>query len=101
MHVIASEQHEEVFFYLKPSTHTQHAPAALSLRVRYILTNTAVMHRVQFATGHGSQTADWSGDEDDGMNETICPCDFQHVSLHLGLDLSNAVEWLPANDQVD
>jgi len=30
--------------------------------------------------GHGSQTADWTGEEDDGMNETICPCDFQHVS---------------------
>ena len=29
--------------------------------------------------GHGSQTADWTGEEDDGMNETICPCDFQQV----------------------
>jgi hypothetical protein len=29
--------------------------------------------------GHGSQTTDWSGDEDDGYNETICPCDFQQV----------------------
>ncbi|CAL5224264.1 g6922 [Coccomyxa viridis] len=30
-------------------------------------------------SGHGSQTADWTGEEDDGMNETICPCDFQHA----------------------
>lgn len=26
--------------------------------------------------GHGSQKRDWSGDESDGMNETICPSDF-------------------------
>ena len=31
--------------------------------------------------GHGSQTKDWSGDERDGMNETLCPCDFKQVSL--------------------
>ena len=33
--------------------------------------------------GHGSQTADWTGEEDDGMNETICPCDFQQVRFHI------------------
>jgi hypothetical protein len=27
--------------------------------------------------GHGSQKRDWSGDERDGMNETILPTDFQ------------------------
>ena len=32
--------------------------------------------------GHGSQTKDWSGDERDGMNETLCPCDFKQVSLN-------------------
>lgn len=40
-------------------------------------------HGVYSAAGHGSQTADWTGEEDDGMNETICPCDFQHVSALL------------------
>ena len=30
--------------------------------------------------GHGSQTKDWSGDERDGMNETLCPCDFKQVN---------------------
>ena len=24
--------------------------------------------------------ADYSGDETDGLNETLCPCDFKHVS---------------------
>ena len=61
----------------------QHAPAALSTMERFTLTYAAGIDKVRLATGHGSQTADWSGDEDDGMNETICPCDFQHVSLHL------------------
>ena len=28
-------------------------------------------------SGHGSQTQDWSGDEVDGFNETLCPCDFK------------------------
>ena len=28
-------------------------------------------------SGHGSQTQDWSGDEADGFNETLCPCDFK------------------------
>ena len=27
--------------------------------------------------GHGSQKRDYTGDEADGYNETICPCDFQ------------------------
>ena len=67
-----------------PSMHSQHAPAAFSMRKLYILAYAAGMNTVQSAAGHGSQTADWSGDEDDGMNETICPCDFQHVSLHFG-----------------
>jgi hypothetical protein len=30
-------------------------------------------------SGHGSQTNDWSGDEVDGMNETLCPCDFKQA----------------------
>ena len=29
--------------------------------------------------GHGSQTQDWQGEEDDGYNETLCPCDFKQV----------------------
>lgn len=29
--------------------------------------------------GHGSQKRDWSGDERDGMNETICPTDFRQA----------------------
>jgi hypothetical protein len=35
----------------------------------------AVMH-----TGHGSQKRDFSGDEKDGMNETLCPTDFEVCS---------------------
>ncbi len=30
-------------------------------------------------SGHGSQTVDYSGDEGDGRNETLCPCDFKQV----------------------
>lgn len=33
--------------------------------------------------GHGSQSPDYTGDESDGMNETICPCDFQNVRHRL------------------
>ena len=29
--------------------------------------------------GHGSQTRDQMGDEADGLNETLCPCDFKQV----------------------
>ncbi len=31
--------------------------------------------------GHGSQTQDRSGDESDGLNETLCPCDYKQVTL--------------------
>ena len=31
-------------------------------------------------SGHGGQQRDYSGEEDDGMNETLCPMDFQYVS---------------------
>jgi hypothetical protein len=30
-------------------------------------------------SGHGASTRDWSGDEIDGMNETLCPCDFRQA----------------------
>lgn len=30
-------------------------------------------------SGHGSQTNDWTGDEADGMNETILPVDFKRA----------------------
>lgn len=36
------------------------------------------------AAGHGSQSPDYTGDESDGMNETICPCDFQTVRCDHG-----------------
>lgn len=29
--------------------------------------------------GHGSQARDQMGDEADGLNETLCPCDFKQV----------------------
>ena len=29
------------------------------------------------AAGHGSQCRDYTGEESDGMNETLCPCDFK------------------------
>ena len=32
-------------------------------------------------SGHGSQVPDYSGDETDGLNETLCPCDFRSVCL--------------------
>lgn len=31
-------------------------------------------------SGHGSQKADYTGDEDDGMDETILPTDYKTVS---------------------
>lgn len=33
--------------------------------------------------GHGSQTQDWQGEEEDGYNETLCPCDFKQASTSL------------------
>ena len=33
--------------------------------------------------GHGSQCRDQSGDESDGLNETLCPCDFKQVCAAL------------------
>lgn len=30
--------------------------------------------------GHGSQCRDYTGEETDGMNETLCPMDFRTVS---------------------
>ena len=34
-------------------------------------------------SGHGSQVRDYSGDEVDGLNETLLPCDFRAVCLGL------------------
>eukprot|EP00884_Botryococcus_braunii_P000501 jgi/Botrbrau1/10451/Bobra.0133s0058.1 len=32
-------------------------------------------------SGHGAQTQDYSGDEPDGLNETLCPCDFKEMGM--------------------
>ncbi len=32
-------------------------------------------------SGHGSQTRDYSGDERDSMNETLCPTDFDTAGM--------------------
>lgn len=32
-----------------------------------------------FVAGHGSQSRDPTGDEADGMNETLCPTDFKQA----------------------
>ena len=43
----------------------------------------AMIMNMATLAGHGSQVADYSGDETDGLNETLCPCDFKHVSSDL------------------
>ncbi|KAL3143777.1 hypothetical protein ABBQ32_003606 [Trebouxia sp. C0010 RCD-2024] len=42
-------------------------------------------------SGHGSQTRDTMGDESDGLNETLCPCDFKQAGQIIDDDLNN---WL-------
>ncbi|DBA75792.1 TPA: hypothetical protein ACH3X1_010200 [Trebouxia sp. C0004] len=42
-------------------------------------------------SGHGSQTRDNSGDETDGLNETLCPCDFKQAGMIVDDELNN---WL-------
>lgn len=84
MHVTACEQYEWVSCCPLSSKHACLACSYSSLNEGASDSAYAAgIDRVRSAAGHGSQTADWSGDEDDGMNETICPCDFQHVWHHL------------------
>jgi Caspase domain len=40
------------------------------------------------SAGHGSQKRDYSGDERDGMNETICPSDFESAGQIVDDDLN-------------
>lgn len=42
-----------------------------------------VLEAAGVSAGHGSQVRDDSGDEVDGLNETLCPCDFKHVCISL------------------
>ena len=47
-----------------------------------LVVNTRPGDRLVFSfSGHGSQTQDWSGDEADGFNETLCPCDFKATGM--------------------
>lgn len=38
-------------------------------------------------SGHGSQKQDTSGDEEDGMDECLCPCDYQSAGTWLDDDI--------------
>ncbi len=40
-------------------------------------------------SGHGGQKRDTDGDEDDGMDETICPCDYQKAGAIVDDELFN------------
>jgi hypothetical protein len=48
-------------------------------------------------SGHGGQKRDTDGDEDDGMDETICPCDYERAGAIVDDELFNLiVRPLPA-----
>jgi metacaspase-1 len=38
-------------------------------------------------SGHGGQKRDLDGDEEDGMDETLCPCDYQKAGVILDDDM--------------
>lgn len=42
-------------------------------------------------SGHGSQQRDYSGEESDGMNETICPTDFRTAGQIVDNELNHAL----------
>ena len=44
-----------------------------------------------FIAGHGSQSRDASGDEADGMNETLCPTDFQQAGQIIDDEINQAL----------
>lgn len=41
--------------------------------------------------GHGSQSRDATGDESDGMNETLCPTDFQQAGQIVDDEINRAL----------
>lgn len=56
-----------------------------------------MIHAVLACVGHGSQKRDYSGDERDGMNETICPTDFERAGQIIDDELNkHLVNPLPA-----
>jgi len=46
-------------------------------------------------SGHGMQVHDEDGDEADGFDEAICPCDFEHAGAIIDDELSRWLEMLP------
>jgi hypothetical protein len=46
-------------------------------------------------SGHGTQIRDVDGDEADGFDEALCPCDFESAGVIVDDDLSQWLEILP------
>lgn len=42
-------------------------------------------------SGHGSQQRDYSGEELDGMNETLCPVDFETAGMITDDEINNTI----------
>lgn len=42
-------------------------------------------------SGHGSQVPDYKGDERDGLNETLLPCDFEHSGQLVDDDINRVL----------
>ena len=50
-----------------------------------------VIEELQSCAGHGSQSRDPTGDEADGMNETLCPTDFQQAGQIVDDEINRAL----------
>jgi hypothetical protein len=48
-------------------------------------------------SGHGTQIRDVDGDEADGFDEALCPCDFESAGVIVDDDLSQWLEILPSH----
>ena len=60
--------------------HPSPTRANIIMAIRWLVAGAAAGDALFFHfSGHGGQQVDPHGDEEDGMDETICPVDFEHA----------------------
>lgn len=63
------------------SAYIQPTRANILAQLNSVISRTDLAQVVLYYSGHGTQTVDRNGDEEDGMDECIVPCDFMENGL--------------------
>ena len=98
MHVVCSDQNTSITATQKLGGCRDDILAGMKLVSDAMARSVAAQKFLFFNfSGHGTQVHDDDGDEADGLDEALCPCDFETAGVIVDDDLCRWLETLPSH----